>query len=139
MALREKFPHTYTFCIIEMSDFEKKGAAVSDTPKAAPDHAAPTSSDYFFDSYSHFGIHEEMLKDEVCIPISFLMLFCASWCFRCLLVCIWISKFNSTPVTHALPLPYSFLLPLPGSYSCIHECNRTEQASLCRQDCLGRG
>ena len=24
-----------------------------------------TSSDYYFDSYSHFGIHEEMLKDEV--------------------------------------------------------------------------
>lgn len=21
--------------------------------------------DYYFDSYSHFGIHEEMLKDEV--------------------------------------------------------------------------
>jgi len=26
---------------------------------------APTSRDYYFDSYSHFGIHEEMLKDEV--------------------------------------------------------------------------
>jgi protein arginine N-methyltransferase 1 len=24
-----------------------------------------TSADYYFDSYSHFGIHEEMLKDEV--------------------------------------------------------------------------
>eukprot|EP00043_Microstomoeca_roanoka_P005418 m.55591 g.55591 ORF g.55591 m.55591 type:complete len:350 (+) comp12958_c0_seq1:333-1382(+) len=24
-----------------------------------------TSKDYYFDSYSHFGIHEEMLKDEV--------------------------------------------------------------------------
>lgn len=24
-----------------------------------------SSSDYYFDSYSHFGIHEEMLKDEV--------------------------------------------------------------------------
>lgn len=24
-----------------------------------------TSSDYYFDSYAHFGIHEEMLKDEV--------------------------------------------------------------------------
>jgi len=23
------------------------------------------SADYYFDSYSHFGIHEEMLKDEV--------------------------------------------------------------------------
>lgn len=24
-----------------------------------------TSQDYYFDSYAHFGIHEEMLKDEV--------------------------------------------------------------------------
>ena len=24
-----------------------------------------TSQDYYFDSYSHFGIHEEMLKDQV--------------------------------------------------------------------------
>eukprot|EP00894_Picocystis_sp_ML_P004430 jgi/Pico_ML_1/54947/g83.t1 len=24
-----------------------------------------TSKDYYFDSYSHFGIHEEMIKDEV--------------------------------------------------------------------------
>ena len=23
------------------------------------------SKDYYFDSYAHFGIHEEMLKDEV--------------------------------------------------------------------------
>ncbi|KAK1397091.1 putative protein arginine N-methyltransferase 1 [Heracleum sosnowskyi] len=27
--------------------------------------ADQTSADYYFDSYSHFGIHEEMLKDEV--------------------------------------------------------------------------
>ena len=25
----------------------------------------PTAKDYYFDSYSHFGIHEEMLKDTV--------------------------------------------------------------------------
>ncbi|CAM9473115.1 unnamed protein product [Scytosiphon promiscuus] len=46
-------------------------AAASEDPKAA---SAPgssekptemTSKDYYFDSYSHFGIHEEMLKDEV--------------------------------------------------------------------------
>ena len=24
-----------------------------------------TSADYYFDSYAHFGIHEEMLKDSV--------------------------------------------------------------------------
>lgn len=36
--------------------------------KAAADatsQLAQTSADYYFDSYSHFGIHEEMLKDEV--------------------------------------------------------------------------
>jgi len=27
--------------------------------------AAATSSDYYSDSYAHFGIHEEMIKDEV--------------------------------------------------------------------------
>jgi hypothetical protein len=27
--------------------------------------AEKTSADYYFDSYSHFGIHEEMLKDNV--------------------------------------------------------------------------
>jgi glucan-binding YG repeat protein len=29
------------------------------------DEKSLTSADYYFDSYSHFGIHEEMLKDEV--------------------------------------------------------------------------
>lgn len=28
-------------------------------------HEEMTSKDYYFDSYAHFGIHEEMLKDEV--------------------------------------------------------------------------
>ncbi len=28
-------------------------------------NVATTSADYYFDSYSHFGIHEEMLRDEV--------------------------------------------------------------------------
>ena len=32
----------------------------------SPDEADNyTSKDYYFDSYSHHGIHEEMLKDEV--------------------------------------------------------------------------
>jgi len=30
-----------------------------------PANSNLTSADYYFDSYSHFGIHEEMLKDEV--------------------------------------------------------------------------
>jgi len=32
---------------------------IVDTPKEE------TAKDYYFDSYAHFGIHEEMLKDEV--------------------------------------------------------------------------
>ncbi|CAI5451206.1 unnamed protein product [Caenorhabditis angaria] len=32
---------------------------------AAAATAEMTSKDYYFDSYAHFGIHEEMLKDEV--------------------------------------------------------------------------
>lgn len=31
----------------------------------APATEEKTSKDYYFDSYSHFGIHEEMLKDQV--------------------------------------------------------------------------
>ncbi|KAM9591723.1 LOW QUALITY PROTEIN: protein arginine N-methyltransferase 1 [Morphnus guianensis] len=32
---------------------------------AKPSAEEMTSKDYYFDSYAHFGIHEEMLKDEV--------------------------------------------------------------------------
>jgi len=44
--------------------------STSTTPKDAKDVAKMplaemTSKDYYFDSYAHFGIHEEMLKDEV--------------------------------------------------------------------------
>ncbi|KAI9013209.1 S-adenosyl-L-methionine-dependent methyltransferase [Gaertneriomyces semiglobifer] len=36
------------------------------TEQQKPQGDAPlTSKDYYFDSYAHFGIHEEMLKDEV--------------------------------------------------------------------------
>jgi protein arginine N-methyltransferase 1 len=38
-------------------------SAPEQAPAAVADNL--TSSDYYFDSYSHFGIHEEMLKDEV--------------------------------------------------------------------------
>lgn len=37
-------------------------AAASD---ATPMEGTETSADYYFDSYAHFGIHEEMLKDRV--------------------------------------------------------------------------
>jgi protein arginine N-methyltransferase 1 len=40
-------------------------AAPEQAPAPAPAADNLTSSDYYFDSYSHFGIHEEMLKDEV--------------------------------------------------------------------------
>lgn len=36
----------------------------STTTNGVP-HNQMTSKDYYFDSYAHFGIHEEMLKDEV--------------------------------------------------------------------------
>jgi protein arginine N-methyltransferase 1 len=43
---------------------------VNHTTNGNPDGLATnaeemTSRDYYFDSYAHFGIHEEMLKDEV--------------------------------------------------------------------------
>jgi type I protein arginine methyltransferase len=40
-------------------------AAQSSAAEVKPDLMAATSKDYYFDSYSHFGIHEEMLKDRV--------------------------------------------------------------------------
>ena len=40
--------------------------AVADEPKKEQlPIEEMTSKDYYFDSYAHFGIHEEMLKDEV--------------------------------------------------------------------------
>lgn len=45
---------------------EKKEVAADevDKPKEGTKEDM-TSRDYYFDSYAHFGIHEEMLKDEV--------------------------------------------------------------------------
>jgi len=40
-------------------------AKVTAPPKPEIDAKELTSKDYYFDSYSHFGIHEEMLKDQV--------------------------------------------------------------------------
>ncbi|KAJ3092697.1 Protein arginine N-methyltransferase 1 [Quaeritorhiza haematococci] len=42
---------------------EKRGAEMKG--KGAETEDGMTSKDYYFDSYAHFGIHEEMLKDEV--------------------------------------------------------------------------
>lgn len=41
------------------------GAGDSADGAAAPALEDMTAKDYYFDSYAHFGIHEEMLKDEV--------------------------------------------------------------------------
>jgi len=41
-----------------------KSPAVADSAEGK-DKESMTSRDYYFDSYAHFGIHEEMLKDEV--------------------------------------------------------------------------
>lgn len=38
---------------------------VVESPKKEVSLDQMTSRDYYFDSYAHFGIHEEMLKDEV--------------------------------------------------------------------------
>lgn len=53
-------------------NIDKTGIAMDVTPQGQDvvvngDTAAKdmTSKDYYFDSYAHFGIHEEMLKDEV--------------------------------------------------------------------------
>ncbi|XP_077994806.1 protein arginine N-methyltransferase 1-like isoform X1 [Glandiceps talaboti] len=45
------------------SDADGGGDAKSECKTIKPEDM--TSKDYYFDSYAHFGIHEEMLKDEV--------------------------------------------------------------------------
>ena len=42
-----------------------KATTATSTTSATNETTDPTSKDYYFDSYSHHGIHEEMLKDEV--------------------------------------------------------------------------
>lgn len=49
-----------------MSSFSKEKGSVGGAIKSpSKDEKDVTSADYYFDSYSHFGIHEEMLKDRV--------------------------------------------------------------------------
>ncbi|KAK4766832.1 hypothetical protein SAY87_008474 [Trapa incisa] len=47
-----------------MCDLEDSSNALA-IDDSFPDEDDKTSADYYFDSYSHFGIHEEMLKDGV--------------------------------------------------------------------------
>merc|ERR1712032_1100166 len=51
----------------EISKMETLGQdkTVPEKPAGDLSNAEMTSKDYYFDSYAHFGIHEEMLKDEV--------------------------------------------------------------------------
>jgi SAM-dependent methyltransferase len=51
-----------TPAVVAPSSDGKDGVKVEGETKDGKDL---TSADYYFDSYSHFGIHEEMLKDEV--------------------------------------------------------------------------
>lgn len=44
---------------------QQNDETTSGTPTEKPQGNSRTSKDYYFDSYSHHGIHEEMLKDEV--------------------------------------------------------------------------
>jgi len=43
----------------------KNGGATAVADEKTDSAKEKTSADYYFDSYSHFGIHEEMLKDKV--------------------------------------------------------------------------
>lgn len=46
-------------------DLDELKKAVANGPKEDVAVDEMTSKDYYFDSYAHFGIHEEMLKDEI--------------------------------------------------------------------------
>jgi len=54
-------------CLINGASSEETPMVVDVSMKKLEDLTSEemTSKDYYFDSYAHFGIHEEMLKDEV--------------------------------------------------------------------------
>lgn len=55
-------------CPVDESSIERKEQSSLPIPppqSSSGNEDSLTSADYYFDSYSHFGIHEEMLKDEV--------------------------------------------------------------------------
>lgn len=49
----------------DMMDLDQSKPGVEGKKLEDLSHEEMTSKDYYFDSYAHFGIHEEMLKDEV--------------------------------------------------------------------------
>lgn len=46
-------------------EVDKSNSTPGEAPTAGKGQGDKTSADYYFDSYAHFGIHEEMLKDGV--------------------------------------------------------------------------
>ena len=50
---------------VEATTGDEKPTAAAVDGNAEEKKEDMTSRDYYFDSYAHFGIHEEMLKDEV--------------------------------------------------------------------------
>lgn len=50
---------------VAQSGETEKPEATSANASSSESKEEMTSRDYYFDSYAHFGIHEEMLKDEV--------------------------------------------------------------------------
>ncbi|XP_062090982.1 probable protein arginine N-methyltransferase 1.2 [Humulus lupulus] len=67
-AATESSNHDESMCDVDASVAACDKPA--EDPQCEPDVSLPdadekTSADYYFDSYSHFGIHEEMLKDVV--------------------------------------------------------------------------
>ena len=56
----------------------EKAAGDIEKPAGELGQGEMTSKDYYFDSYAHFGIHEEMLKDEVS-DIGYLFVCMGSW------------------------------------------------------------
>lgn len=51
--------------VMEVANLVKESVKVEDKKLEQLSNEEMTSKDYYFDSYAHFGIHEEMLKDEV--------------------------------------------------------------------------
>ena len=51
--------------VLEVANKVKETVKVEDKKLDQLSNEEMTSKDYYFDSYAHFGIHEEMLKDEV--------------------------------------------------------------------------
>merc|ERR1711935_179057 len=52
------------------TDDSKTNGAAGAGGDAAVKPEEMTSKDYYFDSYAHFGIHEEMLKDKVLLDVG---------------------------------------------------------------------